>query len=265
MMKLRLILPDVHLQWERAEKIIKSVGADEVIFLGDYFDNFVESPESVANTADWLVHSVKQPNRIHLTGNHDIHYMHANRYFQCSGYAQWKYLQINDFVKWETWSKLQHYYILDETWLLSHAGLHEYFVPDEIKKLVSNRSVFFNVLSSFLDAEIVKGMRNESWIFHAGQIRGGDQKYGGLNWCDMREFIPIKGINQMFGHTYGEFIRWKNLIGTQREIRGDRGYAPDPINLKGEDKSYNVCLDTGFTHYATWDGNKVKIYWVGDL
>lgn len=265
MKKLTLIIPDLHHKWEIAEKIVKTVGPDQTIFLGDYFDSFDETPQMVFDMAEWLVQSVKDPTRIHLFGNHCLHYAFANRYFQCSGYAQWKYFHINDTVKRDTWEKLKHYHVLDNTWLLSHAGLHEYFIPKEIKSLVNNRKLMFSKLSEFIDEEIRKGLKNESWIFHAGQIRGGDQLYGGLNWCDSREFIPIRGLNQVFGHTVYSNIRWKNINNNKIEQIVDYKWEPSSDNLKNPEHSYNVCIDTGVSHYATWDGTNFKVFWVGDL
>lgn len=265
MNKLTLILPDIHHKWETAEKIIKAVGPDETIFLGDYFDSFDETPQMVFNMAEWLIQSVKDPTRIHLYGNHDIQYAYANRYFQCSGYTQWKYFHINDTVKRDTWDKLKHYHVLDNMWLLTHAGLHEYFIPNEIKALAKDKPAMFEKLSKFLNKEIIKGMRNESWIFHAGEIRGGDQLYGGIDWCDSREFIPTKGLHQIFGHTYIQYVRWKNVMGNQREQLLDFEWLPVPEKLNDSEHSYNVCIDTGLSHYATWDGKTIKLYWIGDL
>lgn len=265
MKKTTLIIPDLHHKWEIAEKIIKSVGPDQTIFLGDYFDSFDETPQMVFDMAEWLVQSVKDPTRIHLAGNHCMHYAFANRYFQCSGYEQWKYFHINDTVKRDTWDKLKHYHVLDNMWLLTHAGLHEYFIPNEIKALANDKPKMFANLSTFLDAEVIKGMRNQSWIFHAGQIRGGDQLYGGIDWCDSREFIPTKGLHQVFGHTHFDRIRWMNAVGKQKEMRGDFEWSPKPENLNNPDHTYNVCIDTGASHYAIWNGEIMKIHWVGDL
>lgn len=265
MRKISLIISDIHHKWETAEKIIKTVSPDQTIFLGDYFDSFDETPHMVRETADWLVNSVKNPSRIHGIGNHDLHYMHANQYFQCSGYEQWKYFHINDIVKRNTWDKLKHYHVLDNMWLLSHAGLHEYFIPNEIKSLVNNKPKMFENLSKYLDEQIIKGIRNNSWIFHAGQIRGGNQLYGGLTWCDSREFIPTKGLHQIFGHTHMDHIRWKNSFGNQTETRTELDWSPDPKKLNKPDHTYNVCIDTGMFHYAIWDGQNIKINWVGDL
>lgn len=265
MNKTTLIIPDLHLRWDKANKIISSVGADEIIFLGDYFDSFSEDVESITDMCDWLNHSVNQPNRIHLWGNHDMHYAYPNKYFQCSGYTQWKYFLINDHVKWDTWNKLKYYHNLDNTWLLTHAGLHSHYIPDNIKGLIEDKPKLFNEISTFLDNEIIKGMRNESWIFHAGASRSGNQLHGGITWCDVREFYPTKGLNQIFGHTSGEYPRWKNIIGNQTEMRGDKEFSPDPIKLNNPNNTYNVCIDTFASYYAIWDGIKLKIEWIGDL
>lgn len=265
MNKLTLIIPDLHHKWETAEKIIKAVSPDETVFLGDYFDSFDETPQIVYDMAEWLVDSVKNPTRIHLLGNHCMHYANANRYFQCSGYTQWKYYHINDTVPRDTWEKLKHYHVLDNMWLLTHAGLHEYFIPNNIKALANDKTTMFVELSKFIDGEINKGMRDQSWIFHAGQIRGGDQLYGGINWCDSREFIPTKGLHQMFGHTHFSHVRWKNIIGNQTELRGDYEWYPPSEKLNDVNNSYNACIDTGTSHYATWDGKVMKTHWIGDL
>jgi hypothetical protein len=63
------------------------------------------------------------------------------------------------------------------------------------------------------------------------------QAVGGLVWCDFREFTPIPGLNQIFGHTPGN-------LGTTK-----RGQA-----------SINICLDTcgrvaGVRHYLVIDGH----------
>lgn len=266
MKKLTLILPDIHSRIEIADKIIQSVGADVVICLGDYFDSFDETPKMVADTAEWLVDFVKKDNHIAIRGNHDYHYEYANSYFQCSGYEQWKYFHINNIVKRKTWDELKHYHILDNTWLLTHAGFHKEHVPLNIRCLaLEDRTQMFKAISKYLDQEIRKGMRGESWIFHAGMIRGGNQLYGGINWCDSREFIPTKGLNQIFGHTHFDYIRWKNAFGEQTEMRTEVDWSPDPKKLKNLDHTYNLCIDTGLSHYAIWDGQNIKVEWIGDL
>ncbi len=225
-----LIIPDIHLKHDRVERIISNEGADQIIFLGDYFDDFGDSVETTLNTARWLKQSLTYPNRIHLIGNHDAHYMFPTRYYDCSG---WEYdkmvaikneLTISDFKQ----LKLYHY---DESLnvLYTHAGLTQ--------TLVNNRWKGGTVLEWFKNE--CKNAIDESWIgikanylLKAGKSRGGLEKSGGITWCDLREFVPVKNLNQIFGHT---------PITIPYEIRTD--------------STYNICLDTHLNHYLIIDNS----------
>lgn len=266
--EISLIIPDVHLRHEQAEKIIKHVGPDFVYFLGDEFDDFGNTPEMIRATSEWFAWSINQPNRIHLAGNHSLHYAYANREFQCSGYEQWKYFMINDIVSTNDWSKMKFYHILDNTWLLTHGGLHASHLPESISKVYMNRPLFLKNISEFLDEEIIKGFRNQSWIFRAGHSRGGNQKVGGISWCDFdREFKPIRGLNSICGHTPSSTVRWTNLQenSDSQVYSTDIAYSPSLKNINNPNNSFNLCLDTNSHHYATWDGTKLQVHWIGDM
>lgn len=247
-----LIIPDLHLNWRRADRIINYVGADEILFLGDYFDQFDDTPEDINEMVDWLEHSVKQPNRIHLLGNHDMHYAFPDSKFQCSGYEQWKMFIIRDRLKTKFWDSFKFYHILDETWMCSHAGLHDLHVPQKIKNMRKNRPAFLKEISKYLDAEIIKGFRGESWIFRAGRARGGYQRVGGITWCDEREFKPIVGLNQVFGHTPIDVAVGNKWINTAD--------APTPPDYTNTNHSYNLDIDTrGGMRWAVWNGTTLEI------
>ena len=273
MNKITLIIPDLHHRWEQAEKIIASVGADEVIFLGDYFDDFDDTAEMVNATSDWLIESVQKPNRIHLFGNHDQHYAFPYKSFQCSGYQQWKYFITHDIVKSNTWDKVKWFHFLDDQWFLCHAGLHNLNLPNDIKKLRTDRPKFHAELASYLNAEIIKGFQNGangtgSWILNAGRGRGGMQRVGGITWCDYhQEFFPVRGLNQIMGHTpQMQGPKWCILENDPHREEGRVAYrpydlwTPTPEGLNNPQQSTNICLDVhGNTHYAVWDGKKLKI------
>jgi hypothetical protein len=267
--KVSLIIPDIHLRWQEAEDIIASVKHDEVIFLGDYFDDFGDDPESVEATADWLVGSVKKPNRIHLFGNHDVHYAFPYRTFKCSGYEQWKDILIGNNVTDKVWNKLKWYHVLDGTWLLTHAGLHKSNLPEAIRELHTDRPKFLKEIAEYLDVSIQHGFRkaanNEgSWIFNAGRSRGGMNNVGGINWCDYeQEFHPIKGLNQIVGHTpQRPCPRWTVFDETtDRPVqRSAMLWTPDEKRVFDTNESINIDLDVWKnTHYATWDGKILKV------
>ena len=259
-----LILPDLHLRHEQAEQIIKYVKPDKIIFLGDYFDDFNDNPDMVKETADWLSWSIHQPNRIYIAGNHDIQYAFANRYFKCSGYEQWKDFIINDIVTNKDWNKLVFYYFLDNKFLLTHAGLHKLHVPNHILDLYKNRDKFYEALDQYLHEEVIKGFHNEGWIFKAGNARGGFQRVGGITWCDTKEFYPIIGLHQIFGHTpqqYGEAVWIKqDSINSKPYNKLHNRTALSLKKINNTDCSYNLCLDVWKDpHYAIWDGETLIV------
>lgn len=273
MNKITLIIPDLHHKWERAEKIISAVGADEVLFLGDYFDDFGDNPSMVKATCEWLEGSVAKPNRIHLFGNHDQHYAYPYRTFQCSGYEQWKYFIVHDSIDPKLWDKLDWFYFLDDTWLLTHGGLHTLNVPDAIKKLRKNRQKFILELTKYLNDEIRKGFQDganskTNWVFNAGRARWGQQRVGGITWCDFeREFKPFRGINQIVGHTPIEAgtPHWCYLENDPLNSDGKVSYRYEngetffkPEDLSNTELSFNVCLDVLHNiHWAVWNGKKL--------
>jgi hypothetical protein len=265
-----LIIPDLHHRVDQADKIIRYVGADKVICLGDAFDDFDDTPEMVTHTCEWLVDFVNNPNHIFIAGNHEMHYAYANRSFQCSGYEQWKYFIISDMVPRATWDKLKWYHFLDNRWLMSHGGLHKFNVPASITKFKDDRKTFIKELSGFLDYEIHEGLWNgddnkKSWVFGVGHSRGGVQRAGGITWCDFeKEFYPVLGINQVVGHTpqTHDEPKWAVMDSPTSKpyFRLNRKFDLKAKDLDDTNKSTNLCLDVWKnTHWATWDGEKMEI------
>ena len=268
-----LIIPDLHHRWQQAEKIISRVEHDNVIFLGDTFDDFNDTPEMVKDTCDWLEMSVNKPNRLHCWGNHDIHYAFPYKAFCCAGYQQWKYFIVHDRIDPKMWDKIVWYTFLDNTWLLSHGGLHKFNVPAEIAAKHKDRVKFIASLDNYLQTEILKGFRAgadgmKSWIFNAGRARWGTQRVGGIIWCDFeREFYPVQGINQIVGHTpQMQSPRWCIL---ERDSLNSDGqvvyrpydlYNPSLAKLNDTDLSHNIDLDVHMnTTWAVWDGEKITL------
>lgn len=264
-----LIIPDIHLRWQEAEEIIGKVKHDKVLFLGDYFDDFGDNPEMIENTCNWLEGSVKKPNRIHLFGNHDVHYAFVYRTLVCSGYEQWKYFIIHDTLPSETWEALKWYYVLDNTWLVSHAGLHRFNLPEKISKLADDRPTFLSEIAKYLDEEIKNAFRSAannqpSWVLNAGFSRGGSQRVGGITWCDFeREFHPIRGLNQIVGHTPQGlgFPKYCHLEKSGKvSYPPCHAFTPTPEMYKNTKISINVNLDVyKNTHYGIWDGKNLRV------
>jgi hypothetical protein len=241
-----LILPDLHHQWEKAEKIIKYESADQIVFLGDYQDDFGDDYRIALETAKWLKSSLEKPNRIHLMGNHDINYAIPHRSYKCSGYEAGKDYAINSVLKESDWRKLKtHTWV--GSYLCSHAGVHKFFY----EKYGSGKP--FN---TWIDEICTEAMENAYAhkpalpILRAGRSRGGIEMYGGIMWCDSSEFVGIDGINQIFGHTPSKMPYWKDF--------------GSPTS---KEHSRNLALDNygHSNYYAIHVNDVVTIKWIGDI
>ncbi len=225
-----LVIPDVHLKHKIIEKIIAEVPHDEVVILGDEYDNFGDSPEINAKVARWLLKSVNDPTRIHLLGNHDTHYFFNNPRLPCSGWTESKKLAIQNVLKDSNIINNLKWFYYSNGWLFTHAGLSNYFVkdkdPKQVLEYLEHHSKIATRLASCTD--------KNHFFYQAGYDRGGGYPVGGLTWCDYHSFVPIPGINQCFGHTPAENFRFKD--------------------------KHNVCIDTHLHHYAVIKDSEIEIF-----
>lgn len=243
-----LIIPDLHLQHQRADEIIKHEGADKIVFLGDYFDDYGDDYRENLIMAEWLAASLEQPNRTHLFGNHDIGYAFKHRSYKCSGYETGKDYAINSVLKEEQWRKL-HLYTYVGDYLCSHAGVHTHMYQTYYKGRSLNKYLQEECKLALDDAFAGLPSRQILW---AGRSRGGTETVGGIVWCDCSEFIGIHGVNQIFGHTPSAKPFWKDF--------------GSPLS---KTYSRNLALDNygHSNYYAVHDDktNEVEIKWIGDF
>jgi hypothetical protein len=215
-----LILPDVHNHTAAAEEIIARWLPDRVVFLGDYFDSFGDSPAEAAETARWLKKSLHTPGRVHLWGNHDLSYAFpSNSMAICPGFTHEKYLAVRCELAAEDWARIQVAHFLRPNLLCSHAGLLPELLEHPILGVVPER-----VLASMAEAvaNVAAGM--------PGLLTAQD----GPLWLRWWNFPLHEQVAQIVGHTVGEF-RVKQF-----------SFQPGD--------SFNVCLDT-FGKYAGWYEN----------
>ena len=206
-----LIIPDLHHNTETADYWLNAVEHDRVIFLGDFFDDHEDTAGDAANTAAWLVRQMKNPDAVFLFGNHDLAYrFRGNEQVDCPGFSNEKSDAIHRVMKREHWNRFRLAHA-EQGWLVSHAGFHPAWMKEPTVKKILSRCDKAMRLACEDQIDPILGM---------GELPGGIQKFGGPLWMDWNHFMPIKGINQIVGHTMDEDVR----------------------TMEGEDSS-NYCID----------------------
>lgn len=263
-----VIISDIHQRQHVAEHIIKSENPEKVIFLGDYFDSYIESPDDTRNTAEWLKWSINRPERIHLLGNHDISYWFPrNTKLRCPGWNPFKQMLVDEHLGAADFHKCLFYYNLDDKWLLSHAGAHPHWTlpkrPGEITR--SDIQSLEKILCGEAEKFIAAAYKGEShWFAAWSRARSGTPHPGGLLWCDFSgDFHITPGVNQLVGHSSDYNVRWS--FRTEDDAR-QRWHVGCDLKVKyGAAASYNLCLDTNNSHYAVWDGLGLNIKKLPDI
>jgi len=148
--------------------------------------------------SEWLKGSLKQKNRTHLLGNHDLAYL--DQRFICSGFTEEKLIIIRNSKVDLTKLKLYHW--IDD-WLATHAGLsYDFYEAYAGSGMTPN-----DLLETFcIDSEL------KTKLYSCSSSRGGSDKYSGIVWCDYNEFKDIPDLKQIFGHTRGDLRQTDNHI-----------------------------------------------------
>ena len=216
-----ILIPDIHTNHHWVESFLKDKKYDQVIFMGDYFDHYNDTKESNAETAGWLIESLKKPDRIHLLGNHDIPYMFQGMY-PCSGYTADRFSSINSVMTQKDWEKLKAVHVIDP-WIVSHAGINR----NMSHSIYGFREEYLQKKSEEAFEQARAGI--ECDFFNAGMSRYGPAQVGGITWADWNvDFMPIDGINQVlvrsdigltFAATLRAFLRQDPDIIMVGEIR----------------------------------------------
>jgi hypothetical protein len=165
--------------------------------MGDYFDQFGDTPEINSSTAHWLKTTMNEhPEWVYLTGNHDVVY-NPNFSCMCSGFSSQKKIAINQEMSLEDWNKLKYFHFENGHWF-SHAGLSKYWFQHPMHESINEESVQRTV-----DHAVVKikaGDENNA-VWAAGSSRGGTSVVGSLTWLDWRDMELISDMRQVVGHT----------------------------------------------------------------
>ena len=250
-----LVIPDLHNDFARAEAAIQQLAGRYtwIVFLGDYFDDTGDTPETALLVAEWLKRSLGEANRIHLVGNHDLAYLCPSSFTRCSGFTAEKLRAVTPLLDALPKEKFRAA-IEAEGWLLSHAGFHPCHSSGRTAPtLVAQADAALRAMEA--------GERPV--LFAAGTARGGTVRFGGISWCDWsREFLPTAGLHQITGHTTADTVRLDyldsvadNVTRRQSEVSVESG---EVVSQSGH-LSMNVCLDTHLRCVALIEGGTLTL------
>lgn len=211
------IIPDVHGRtfWKKAKEKIDDY--DEVIFLGDYLDPYVEydginKEEAYENFIEILEFAKKYKHKVTLlVGNHDLHYFpDVSLDYGCrrdnKGYKSIQKLfvyneelfDVTRIIDTKTYGKV----------LLTHAGVNKQYYNKYISKIINDGLNFFGISSLWLE----NSDNINKYLWRISYLRGGYDRCGSLVWSDLEEHTETSteyvnkelGVDyQIFAHTYG--------------------------------------------------------------
>jgi hypothetical protein len=264
-----LVVSDIHNKISVAQRVIDSVPHDKCILLGDYFDSCGDTPYEAKKTAIWLKECVlHNPKIVALMGNHCTSYVfNNNAHFVCSGYSPDKDTAINSVLNEEDKSKFGVYHI-DQGYVLSHAGLTNALWKEFSSKFTEQgidetKIQFFDRVMKVVTNEAVEAAKsnNDTMLFAAGWDRGGRQKNGGMTWVDWETLSPIKGINQIVGHSTHQVPQVMiQKVGGGLNKKDISEYYITDFDKNKTYLSLSYGLDTSLRHYALIEDGNIDIF-----
>lgn len=249
-----LIIPDIHHKWRRAQRVIDKVDHDEVVLLGDYFDDWGDRPSDILDTGNWLRGVFDAPTVVCLLGNHDVSYIAPQ--YRCSGWTAEKQSLFNlsgvsDLLraKASLWHSTQG-------WWFSHAGLGIKF----LESLPASEGA--QPLAALETEPLV---RDEFWygvsvgvstnVGAVSAVSGGGAAFDGPLWHRPSSAWfgdRYVGVPQVFGHT---------IVRTGKPVLvGDKGEYKELKGLIRPGGTRRVLLDTNLNHYAVIEDGVLRVF-----
>ena len=180
------IITDIHgsTHWRAVMKMVDKF--DKIIFLGDYFDAWINKwPEQMNNACNIIKFKKSYPGKVDLCwANHDTSYYLDER---CSGYQFDYEIDIKEFFK-KNKNQLEVVYIYDE-WIFSHAGVSAKWMSCAGIKTVEEINMLFK--------------ENPNYFRWVGPDGFGNNPNEGPLWIRPESLITnaVKNYNQVVGHT----------------------------------------------------------------
>ena len=189
-----LIIPDIHHQTAVVDEILIREQHDRVVFLGDYFDSFRDTPDRARRTAEWLKELLRNPRFKLLYGDHDLPYRYGVPQLVCSDFSVEKREAILDLFDREDWQPMRLQASVDG-FLITHAGWNPSLVDAQGR---ITREYIDSVCAECL-FELDEGRMH--YLVAARTTRGEFPAVGGIVGQDWWELKPVTGLWQIVGHT----------------------------------------------------------------
>ena len=199
--KKRLVIGDIHGHIEPFKSIYKLENPDDVIVLGDYFDNFHGKDKEIIDCFKEILKIKRNHNKgefILLIGNHDFHYMDLTETYsgKRSSYALSVSIMLDKCLENK---ELQFIYADDKNkTVYSHAGIMNRWL-DENRLFIYDLNDLNNI-----------DTRKYRFTFRGGDSGYGDGPFASPIWVRPRTLVQdmykdYEGYTwtQIVGHTHG--------------------------------------------------------------
>ena len=188
---------DIHGRVEAVEAALKLSGRK--IFVGDFVDSFDRSVKDQVRCLHLILDAIDSGEAEAVFGNHELSYISRLR---CSGWNIAMDAQINHGGLWrELVDKFKPYVLIEPEGqierpiLVTHAGFSN-FIFETFHLTLEN---FRDNLRDWTRPDL---LFEGTPAYHIGRTRGGNAAVGGIYWCHFpHEFVPVPGLDQVFGHT----------------------------------------------------------------
>lgn len=225
-----LVIPDIHHKIEVAQRIIdaRKDEVDLILHLGDYHDNFGDTPEHARKTGEWMQQRLDAGDVL-LLGNHDLPYLYPHPFHKCSGYTDSKFIEFHKIWKPANTVRI-NFWVYEDDVLYSHAGFGESWYQALQPQQSGSQEQFYEALC--------KGHWTHKALTSADPHRGGNSIFPGFIWRDWG---------------WGGIQRdWP------RNVKQIVGHSPSHSPRKYGSKVW--CLDTHLQHYAIVTDGRPKVY-----
>lgn len=262
---------DVHNRVGRLKTVLGNLKGDfdKRIFLGDWFDNFGDTPEHALRTAETLVELMQDPKNVFIEGNHDTAYRYRNLSSMCSGFTVEKSRAVNQIMGFNEWNRFKLFEEHDG-FVFSHAGIGQDAFSHPIHGITMEE-----VAKRCQEGQDAIRSNIDHPVYFAGRANGGREPYSGITWLRWGDLKPLAGINQIVGHTpyaspqiaYGRIKKSKynrRVRTTQENVKVDWAQFEHSPPKAGSLCSINFNLDTHNAHFITIEDGVVQIHLVLD-